>query len=86
MARRVVVTACSAITPIGHTKKDIVRHLVEGISGVIKLRTDDLLSDFIQTGVFGTVDYPIEYDFKRQDRKTMGPVSYYACQVAKEVL
>jgi 3-oxoacyl-[acyl-carrier-protein] synthase II len=32
------------------------------------------------------VDYPIEYDFKRQDRKTMGPVSYYACQVAKEVL
>ena len=86
MARRVVVTACSAITPIGHTKKDIVRHLVEGISGVIKLRTDDLLSDFIQTGVFGTVDYPIAYDFKRQDRKTMGPVSYYACQVAKEVL
>jgi len=86
MARRVVVTACSAITPIGHTKKDIVRHLVEGISGVIKLRTDDLLTDFIQTGVFGTVDYPIAYDFKRQDRKTMGPVSYYACQVAKEVL
>ncbi len=86
MARRVVVTACSAITPIGHTKEDIVRHLVEGISGVIKLRTDDLLSDFIQTGVFGTVDYPIEYEFKRQDRKTMGPVSYYACQVAKEVL
>jgi 3-oxoacyl-[acyl-carrier-protein] synthase II len=86
MARRVVVTACSAITPIGHTKEDIVRHLVEGISGVIKLRADDLLSDFIQTGVFGTVDYPIEYEFKRQDRKTMGPVSYYACQVAKEVL
>jgi 3-oxoacyl-[acyl-carrier-protein] synthase II len=86
MARRVVVTACSAITPIGHTKEDIVRHLVEGISGVIRLRTDDLLSDFIQTGVFGTVDYPIEYEFKRQDRKTMGPVSYYACQVAKEVL
>ncbi len=86
MARRVVVTACSAITPIGHTKQDIVRHLAEGISGVIKLRTDDLLSDFIQTGVFGTVDYPIAYDFKRQDRKTMGPVAYYACQVAKEVL
>jgi 3-oxoacyl-[acyl-carrier-protein] synthase II len=32
------------------------------------------------------VDYPIAYDFKRQDRKTMGPVAYYACQVAKEVL
>ena len=46
MARRVVVTACSAITPIGHTKEDIVRHLVEGISGVIKLRADDLLSEF----------------------------------------
>ena len=78
MARRVVVTACSAITPIGHTKEDIVRHLLEGISGVIKLKADDLLTDFIQTGVFGTVDYPIEYEFKRQERKTMGPVSYYA--------
>jgi 3-oxoacyl-[acyl-carrier-protein] synthase II len=28
----------------------------------------------------------MEYDFKRNHRKTMGPVSYYACQVAKEVL
>ncbi|MFC1856834.1 beta-ketoacyl synthase N-terminal-like domain-containing protein [Thermodesulfobacteriota bacterium] len=86
MERRVVITACSAITPIGHGKKEIVRHLLEGISGVKKLRTDDLLSDFIESGVFGTVDYPIEYDFKRQYRKTMGPVSYYACQVAKEIL
>jgi 3-oxoacyl-[acyl-carrier-protein] synthase II len=32
------------------------------------------------------VDYPVNYDFKRQYRKTMGPVAYYACQVAKEVL
>jgi 3-oxoacyl-[acyl-carrier-protein] synthase II len=86
MPRRVVITACSAITPIGHTKADIIKHLVEGISGVIKLKADDLLSQFIQTGVFGTVNYPIAYDFRRQDRKTMGPVSYYACQAAKEVL
>lgn len=51
-----------------------------------KLKTDDLLSKHIHSGVFGTVDYTIDYDFKRQYRKTMGPVSYYACQVAKEVL
>ncbi|MFC1814832.1 beta-ketoacyl synthase N-terminal-like domain-containing protein [Thermodesulfobacteriota bacterium] len=86
MERRVVITAVSAITPIGHSKKEIVKHLLEGISGVKKLKEDDLLSDCIQSGVFGTVDYPLEYNFKRSDRKTMGPVSYYACQVAKEVL
>jgi 3-oxoacyl-[acyl-carrier-protein] synthase II len=86
MERRVVITECSAITPIGHGKDEIVRHLVEGISGVKKIREDDLLSGFIDCGVFGTVDYPLDYDFKRQHRKTMGPVSYYACQVAKEVL
>ena len=86
MKRRVVVTACSAITPIGHGKDEIIRHLTEGISGVKKLKTDDLLSRHIQSGVFGTVDYAIDYAFKRQFRKTMGPVSYYACQVAKEVL
>ncbi|MGD8261097.1 MAG: beta-ketoacyl synthase N-terminal-like domain-containing protein [Desulfobacterales bacterium] len=86
MNRRVVITGCSAITPIGHGKEEIIRHLVEGISGVKKLKTDDLLSKFIHSGVFGTVDYNVDYDFKRQHRKTMGPVSYYACQVAKEVL
>ena len=86
MERRVVITQGSAITPIGHGKREIVRHLLEGISGVEKLRTDDLISDHIHSGVFGTVSYPLAYDFKRQDRKTMGPVSYYACQVAKEVL
>ena len=86
MVRRVVITACAAITPVGHSKDEIIRHLIEGISGVKKLRTDDLLSDYIHCGVFGTVDYPITYDFKRHHRKTMGPVSYYACQVAREVL
>ena len=86
MKRRVVITACSAITPIGHGKDEIIRHLAEGISGVKKLKTDDLLSKYIHSGVFGTVDYAIDYDFKRQYRKTMGPVAYYACQVAKEVL
>jgi len=86
MKRRVVITGCSAITPIGHGRKEIVRHLKEGISGVKKLRTDDMLSEYIQCGVFGTVGYPLDYEFRRQDRKTMGPVSYYACQVAKEAL
>ena len=86
MERRVVITEGSAITPIGHSKEEIVKHLREGISGVKPMKTDDLLSDYIQCGVFGTVDYPLEYNFKRSDRKTMGPVSYYACQVAKEVL
>ena len=86
MTRRVVITASSAITPIGHGKDDIIKHLSEGISGVKKLKTDDLLSKHIHSGVFGTVDYAIDYDFKRQYRKTMGPVSYYACQVAREVL
>jgi 3-oxoacyl-[acyl-carrier-protein] synthase II len=86
MKRRVVITACSAITPIGHGKNEIIRNLAAGVSGVKKLKTDDLLSKHIHSGVFGTVDYTIDYDFKRQYRKTMGPVSYYACQVAKEVL
>jgi 3-oxoacyl-[acyl-carrier-protein] synthase II len=62
-----------------------VNSLVHGISGVKPLREDDLLSRYIHSKVFGTVDYPIAYDFKRVYRKTMGPVAYYACQVAKEV-
>jgi 3-oxoacyl-[acyl-carrier-protein] synthase II len=86
MKRRVVITASSAVTPIGRGKDEIVRNLTEGVSGVKKLKTDDLLSKHIHSGVFGTVDYAIDYDFKRQYRKTMGPVAYYACQVAKEVL
>ncbi len=85
-ARRVVITGLGAITPIGRTRTDILRHLVEGISGVKKLRSDGLLTDHIHSGVYGTVDYPLDYDFKRTHRKTMGPVSYYACQVAKEAL
>src|SRR5665647_1182845 len=86
MERRVVITACSAITPIGHGKDQIVASLLKGISGVKTLREDQLISRFIHSKVYGTVDYPVEYDFKRQHRKTMGPVAYYACQVAKEVI
>jgi len=86
MERRVVITGCSAITPIGHGKDQIVASLQKGISGVKPLREDQLISRFIHSKVYGTVDYPVEYDFKRQYRKTMGPVAYYACQVAKEVL
>ena len=86
MNRRVVITGYGAITPIGNTKDEIVRHLTAGLSGVKPMRSDGLLSEHIHSGVFGTVDYPIAYDFKRQNRKTMGPVAYYACQVAKEAL
>jgi 3-oxoacyl-[acyl-carrier-protein] synthase II len=86
MERRVVITACSAITPIGHGKDQIVESLLKGISGIKTLREDQLVSRFIHSKVYGTVDYPVDYDFKRQYRKTMGPVAYYACQVAKEVL
>jgi 3-oxoacyl-[acyl-carrier-protein] synthase II len=86
MERRVVITACSAITPIGRTKKDILNSLSHGISGVKVMREDDILAPHIHCKVFGTVDYPIAYDFKRLYRKTMGPVAFYACQVSKEVL
>ncbi len=86
MERRVVITACSAISPIGHGKEQIVESLLRGISGVKTLREDELISRFIHSHVYGTVSYPIAYDFSRQYRKTMGPVAYYACQVAKEVL
>ena len=86
MERRVVVTAASAITPIGHGKKQITESLLAGKSGIIPLREDALVSRFIHSRVYGTVDYPIEYDFKRSHRKTMGPVAYYACQAAKETL
>jgi 3-oxoacyl-[acyl-carrier-protein] synthase II len=86
MPRRVVITGGSAITPIGCTRKEIVRHLTHGISGVKPIRDDQLLTQHIHSGVFGTVDYPIEYDFKRRDRKTMGPVAYYACHTAEKAL
>ncbi|NQU13158.1 MAG: 3-oxoacyl-ACP synthase [Desulfobacteraceae bacterium] len=86
MERRVVITAAAAITPIGNHKDAIIDSLLQGRSGVTRLREDDLLSRYIHSKVFGTVGYAIEYDFKRKYRKTMGPVSYYACQVAKEAI
>ncbi|MDR2861778.1 MAG: beta-ketoacyl-ACP synthase [Syntrophobacterales bacterium] len=86
MERRVVITACAALTPIGRTKKDILHSLTHGISGIKPLKEDGLLSSHIHSKVFGTIDYPIEYDFKRSFRKTMGPVSFYACQAAGEAL
>ncbi|HID03359.1 MAG TPA: 3-oxoacyl-ACP synthase [Desulfobacterales bacterium] len=86
MERRVVITACSAITPIGYGKDDIVESLRRGKSGVKPLRDDGLLTERIHSKVFGTADYPIEYGFARKDTKTMGPVAYYACKVAGDVL
>ncbi|MGB5233000.1 MAG: beta-ketoacyl synthase N-terminal-like domain-containing protein [Desulfoprunum sp.] len=86
MKRRVVITACSAISPIGYGKKAITDGLQHGRSGVRPLRDDGLLTNHIHSRVFGTVDYPINYQFTRSQRKTMGPVAYYACQVAGDVL
>ena len=86
MERRVVITGMSAITPIGHGKDQIVQSLLNGTSGIKPLREEEFLSRYIHSKVYGTVDYPVEYDFKRNHRKTMGPVAYYACQVAREVL
>ncbi len=86
MEKRVVITASSAITPIGHHKDEIIDSLVNGKSGVKELRDDNLLTAYVASRVFGTVSSPIEFDFERKYRKTMGPVAYYACQVVKEVL
>ncbi len=86
MERRVVITGSSAITPIGCTGEDIVHNLTHGVSGVKQIKDDQLLTQHIHSGVFGAVDYPIEYDFKRRDRKTMGPVGYYACYAAEKAL
>jgi 3-oxoacyl-[acyl-carrier-protein] synthase II len=86
MDRRVVITAASAITPIGHGKAAILESLRRGVSGVRPIKTDDLLARHIHSQVFGTVDYPVAFDFERKHRKTMGPVAYTACQVVKEVV
>lgn len=86
MPRRVVITACSAITPIGYGKQAVIENLRQGCSGVRPLRDDGLLTGRIHSQVFGTVDYPIDFAFSRTHRKTMGPVAYYACQVAGDVL
>ncbi|MCP4673968.1 MAG: 3-oxoacyl-ACP synthase, partial [Deltaproteobacteria bacterium] len=86
MERRVVITAAAAITPIGRWEDEIVDSLVKGKSGVETVRADDMLQSLIHSKVYGTVDYPIAYDFKRKYRKTMGPVAYYACQVVKDAL
>ncbi|MFW6284011.1 MAG: beta-ketoacyl-[acyl-carrier-protein] synthase family protein [Desulfosalsimonas sp.] len=86
MDRRVVITAASAITPIGNSKQKIVNGLKNGVSGIKPLRHDDLLADYLHCRVFGTVSEPIEYGFERKYRKTMGPVSYYACHVVKQLL
>ncbi|HSA23005.1 MAG TPA: beta-ketoacyl synthase N-terminal-like domain-containing protein, partial [Myxococcota bacterium] len=68
MERRVVITACAAITPIGNTEAGMWDALVHGRSGVKALKPDELLSKYIHSGAFGTVDYPIAYEFERQHR------------------
>lgn len=87
MERRVVITAESAITPIGHGKKEIFSNLTKGVSGIKNIKkADDLLAKYLHSKVFGIIEYDITYDFPRKYTKTLGPVSYYACQAAKEVI
>jgi 3-oxoacyl-[acyl-carrier-protein] synthase II len=86
MERRVVITGAAAITPIGNTRETILDNLTSGVSGVKPLKNDGLLTSHIHSKVFGTVSDPIDYDFKRRDRKTMGPVAYYACETAKRAI
>ena len=87
MERRVVITAESAITPIGHGRKDIFNNLVNGVSGIKNIKKqNDHLSKYLHSKVFGIVDYEVTYDFSRKFTKTLGPVAYYACQVAREVI
>jgi 3-oxoacyl-[acyl-carrier-protein] synthase II len=86
MDRRVVITAASAISPIGHAREEIIAGLENGLSGVKPLKDDGLLTEHIHSKVFGTVSTPMAFDFARQYRKTMGPVAFYACQVVKEVI
>jgi 3-oxoacyl-[acyl-carrier-protein] synthase II len=86
MERRVVITGCSAITPIGCSKEDILKSLENGISGVSSIRDDELLVEQLNTRVFGTVDESVDYDFPRKYRKTMGPVAMSACRVVDDVI
>ncbi len=86
MDRRVVITAASAITPVGNSKEKIVDSLTKGVSGIRPLRDDDLFADYLHCRVYGTIEDPVEYGFDRKFRKTMGPVSFYACKVVKELL
>lgn len=86
MERRVVITGAAAISPIGSSRAEIIRHLTEGRSGVRAIRDDELLVEHIHSKVFGTVTDAPAFEFARRDRKTMGPVAYYACQVAKDAL
>ncbi len=66
METRVVITASSAITPIGHHKDEIIDSLVNGKSGVKELRDDKLLTAYVASKVFGTVSCPIEFNFERK--------------------
>ena len=87
MERRVVITAEAAITPIGHGKKDIFNNLVNGVSGIKRIEEkEDFLSKYLHSKVYGLIDYEIPYEFSRKFAKTLAPVSYYACQVAKEAI
>ncbi|MFH1154738.1 MAG: beta-ketoacyl synthase N-terminal-like domain-containing protein [Pseudomonadota bacterium] len=86
MNSRVVITGCGAITPIGQSDEEIIRHLTQGISGVKKLKDDGFLSGLIRSGVYGGIDYPMDYAFERNHRKTMGPVAHVACEASRRAI
>lgn len=86
--RRVVITAASAMTPIGSTREKILESLMAGRSGVRSLDTggNAILDRVIKTRVFGEVTDKPEIDFPRKFMKTMGPVAMYSCHTAGEAL
>lgn len=87
--KRVVITAASGISPIGHGKENMMSSIKKGKSGIRKLFKNDIcefLGNYIHTGIIGSIKYDISYDFEKRFRKTMAPCAYYACQVAKEVI
>ena len=68
-------------------KKLLFNNLINGVSGVKNIKKEDnLLAKYLHSNVFGVIDYDIAYDFSRKFTKTLGPVAFYACQVAKEVI
>jgi 3-oxoacyl-[acyl-carrier-protein] synthase II len=86
MERRVVITAAAALTPIGVTLPRIWDSLTRGVSGIRPMRPDPFLGKHLRTKVFGTIEPPLEFQFERKWRKTMGPVAMLACRVAQEVV
>lgn len=86
MERRVVVTGESLITPIGISKNVILDNLIQRKSGIKQSKKDELLDDYLRAKVYGVINEEIDYQFTRNEKKTLSPVGYYAVQTVKELL